>query len=53
MPSQNEEDTILEKYLSEPTGYYVDVGAFHPFEGSNTHRLYERGWAGIIIEPMM
>jgi FkbM family methyltransferase len=51
MPSQNEEDSVIEKLLPRLNGFYVDVGAFHPFEGSNTHRLYEKGWTGIIIEP--
>lgn len=32
-------------------GFYVDVGAYDPFEGSNTYRLYQRGWRGVTIEP--
>jgi FkbM family methyltransferase len=32
-------------------GFYVDVGAYHPTEGSNTYKLYLKGWSGITIEP--
>ncbi len=32
-------------------GFYVDVGACHPFMYSNTALLYESGWRGINIEP--
>lgn len=33
-------------------GTYVDIGAFHPLRGSNTHYFYRfKGWTGINIEP--
>lgn len=32
-------------------GFYVDVGAFHPIDGSNTYQLYRHGWRGLTIEP--
>lgn len=32
-------------------GTYVDVGANHPMHGSNTFRLYLRGWDGLAIDP--
>ncbi len=32
-------------------GFYVDVGAYDPREGSNTYKLYKRGWRGLTIEP--
>jgi FkbM family methyltransferase len=32
-------------------GFYVDIGAHHPFRYSNTHIFYQRGWSGINIEP--
>ena len=32
-------------------GFYVDIGAYHPIEGSNTYKLYLRGWHGLTIEP--
>jgi FkbM family methyltransferase len=29
----------------------VDVGAFHPYKGSNTYRLYLNNWRGVVVEP--
>lgn len=31
-------------------GFYVDVGAYHPFILSNTKWAYNRGWCGINID---
>jgi len=33
------------------TGYYVDVGAYHPIDLSNTNVLYRHGWRGLTIDP--
>ena len=33
-------------------GFYVDIGAHHPFRFSNTYALYKAGWSGINIDPM-
>lgn len=50
--SINGEDMILRRiFESQGIGFYVDVGAFHPFIGSNTYFFYIRGWRGINIEP--
>jgi FkbM family methyltransferase len=50
--SQYAEDDILFAALSpQRNGFYVDVGAHNPKQGSNTYRLYRRGWSGITIEP--
>jgi len=50
--SQYAEDILLAVTLL-PTGrgFYVDVGAYHPWQGSNTYKLYLRGWRGLTIEP--
>src|ERR1700743_3439953 len=32
-------------------GYFVEVGANKPREGSQTFDLEQRGWTGILIEP--
>jgi FkbM family methyltransferase len=32
-------------------GFFVDVGAHHPFMISNSWFFYQRGWRGINIEP--
>lgn len=45
------EDKILFKLQPCAGGFYVDVGAFHPIHGSNTYKLYLKGWRGITIEP--
>lgn len=39
------------KIRSEYKGFYVDVGAFHPFKFSNTYNFYLAGWHGINVEP--
>lgn len=51
--SQAGEDLILDFLLNEKrNGFYVDVGAHHPFKLSNTYFFYKkRGWRGINIEP--
>jgi FkbM family methyltransferase len=33
------------------SGFYVDVGAYAPVDGSNTYKLYMQGWRGLTIEP--
>lgn len=32
-------------------GFFIDVGAHHPYRFSNTMYFYKRGWKGINIEP--
>ena len=31
-------------------GFYVDIGAYHPFKGSLTYNLYKKGWQGVNID---
>jgi FkbM family methyltransferase len=51
--SQEGEDIILaDIFASRKVGFYVDVGAHHPFRFSNTFALYKRGWRGINIDPL-
>lgn len=46
------EDAILNTiFRKKNTGFYVDVGAYHPTHYSNTYALYRRGWHGIVIDP--
>ena len=50
--SQFGEDLWLRDYFADtPNGFYVDVGAYDPFNASNTLLLYRQGWHGINIEP--
>lgn len=56
--SQDGEDMLLRPLLLASTpnyddykGFYIDIGAHHPFRYSNTMHFYEQGWRGINIEP--
>lgn len=49
--SQEGEDLILQKiFNNKGEGFYVDVGAHHPFRYSNSYLLYKKGWSGINID---
>lgn len=50
--SQQDEDEVIAALLPEQYGIYVDIGAHHPQECSNTWKLYQRGWRGLLIEPL-
>lgn len=50
--SQNEEELFIVDYFSyKPLGKFMDIGGYDPFVFSNTRKLYEMGWKGIIVEP--
>lgn len=50
--SQYHEDIFVDVILKcKNNGFYVDIGANHPTDLSNTKRFYDRGWRGINIEP--
>jgi len=49
---QDREDRYIEASLDGTVGTYVDVGASYPLECSNTWRLYQQGWRGLLIEPL-
>lgn len=51
--SQEGEDLVLRRFFeSQQSGFYVDVGAHHPFRFSNTYLFYKKGWRGINIDAM-
>lgn len=51
--AQNLEDVLLWRALRDVgDGFYIDVGANHPFEDSVTLGFYEQGWHGINVEPV-
>jgi FkbM family methyltransferase len=50
--SQHGEDRFVLDYFKKHSGFYLDVGANHPFRISNTYLLYLNGWRGITVEPM-
>lgn len=50
--SQDGEDMILRRMFEGlKSGFYVDVGAHHPFRFSNTCYFHRLGWRGINIDP--
>jgi len=51
MYSQNQEESYIVNYFGSKKGKFLDIGAWHPFEFSNTRKLYELGWSGIYVEP--
>ena len=49
--SQNQEDLFINDYFKEKnSGFYIDIGCYHPIKYSNTALLYNRGWKGINID---
>ena len=51
MYSQNQEESYILNYFGSKQGVFLDIGAWHPYEFSNTRKLYELGWSGIYVEP--
>ena len=54
--SQAGEDIIIRNFFYERLnkrrpGFFVDIGAYHPYRHSNTFYLYRGGWRGINIDP--
>ncbi len=50
---QGAEDLLLRAYIKSPesfTGFYIDIGAYHPVQASNTKYFYDAGWRGINID---
>jgi FkbM family methyltransferase len=49
--SQDGEDMVLRRLFEhERSGFYVDVGAHHPFRFSNTCYFHRMGWRGINVD---
>lgn len=53
--AQDAEDIIFEEFWKaengNKTGFFVEIGGYHPVRFSNTYRLYKSGWKGVIVEP--
>lgn len=47
----HEQEHILQCVSSTTKGKFLDIGAFHPTNLSNTRALYELGWEGVMVEP--
>jgi FkbM family methyltransferase len=46
-----DEQALLSAHLPAK-GFFVEVGAYHPVASSQTWELEQRGWCGLLIEPI-
>lgn len=46
-----EQQLSREFFFDTPNGFFVDVGANDPIEGSQTWHLEQKGWRGVLVEP--
>ena len=45
------EDIMINRIFKNfNSGFYIDIGAYHPYKGSLTYYLYKKGWRGINID---
>lgn len=45
-------ETLFLAVLKKHTpGTYLDIGAAHPIDHSNTYKFYRAGWRGVCVEP--
>ena len=45
------EDIMVNRFFkNKEIGLYIDIGAYHPFKGSLTQKLYKKGWHGVNID---
>lgn len=51
MYSQNLEEGFLTAYFNDFVGRFLDIGAYDGVDFSNTKKLVEMGWAGVLVEP--
>ena len=49
--SHEREQEIAGEFLGAQSGFFIDVGANDPNEGSQSWHLEQRGWAGVLVEP--
>jgi hypothetical protein len=47
---QGEDLILAEVFRGRSEGFWIDVGAYHPFIFSNTYLLYQHGWRGLNID---
>ncbi|WP_084182646.1 FkbM family methyltransferase [Nevskia soli] len=51
--AQEGEDLVVDRLFDgHSRGFYVDIGAHHPFRFSNTFFFYRKGWKGICVDPL-
>ncbi len=50
-PGEMEEALKADYFGATPGGFFVDVGANAPKDGSQTWAMESRGWSGVLVEP--
>jgi len=51
--AQNLEDVMLARaFAGQGTGFYIDIGVWHPTIDSVTRHFYDLGWHGVNVEPL-
>ena len=45
-----EDLAILDYVKNSKSGFYVDVGCYHPIHRNNTYLLYKKNWRGANID---
>lgn len=51
MYSQTDEEKHIVEYFGDFKGRFLDIGAADGVTFSNTRRLVELGWSGVMVEP--
>ncbi len=49
--SQHDEESHILRIVGDQPGRFLDIGAYNPTRFSNTRRLFELGWSGVMVEP--
>lgn len=49
--ANHQEDLEVLKFFAGAPGVFVEAGANHPVQGSQTYLLEQHGWHGVLIEP--
>jgi FkbM family methyltransferase len=50
--SHHEEERLVREFFADKrNGFFVEVGANHPIQGSQTWHLEQAGWTGVLVEP--
>lgn len=49
--SQSNEEQLIIEYFKDHKGSFIDIGANDGITFSNTRRLAELGWEGVLVEP--
>jgi FkbM family methyltransferase len=47
-----DEQRLVLAFFGRTPGFFVEVGANDPYAGSQTWHLEQRGWSGVLIEPL-